>query len=324
MTIKKPIEFKKINIRRILIIRLGKIGDVLLTTPLLRNLRKNLPKAYITYIVGKRASPILENDPHISELIIANRNIFSEIMRREIYDLAIDLNVIDVTSQLCILSGAKYRVGVYGGRWVHKNYNIVLSNPCKETNAIDYFLSLLKLIGLKNDKNRKTELYLTHKEREIAQNRLKCFHKKIIGIQPACDIKGRLWPAIKFAQLADILSQKYNLKVLIFQTPGDESIALKMKNYMKHKPVLLPVIKLRQYLAVLNECKLYVANEGGQLHMAKALGIPTIGIFECSFDLNYWFYYKDNFIKIVSARIKEILIEQVIEEIEKNYMHIIC
>jgi len=109
-------KLNKKEIKRILIIRLGKIGDVLLSTPLIRNLRKNFPNAHIAYITGKRAAPILKNNPNVSEIIVSDKRIFSKIIRQKRYDLAIDLNVIDITAQLSLLCGAKRRVGVYKGR----------------------------------------------------------------------------------------------------------------------------------------------------------------------------------------------------------------
>jgi len=60
----------KEQIRRILIIRLGKLGDVLFTTPLVRALKKALPKAEIIYVVSSYAKPILENNPYINKLLI--------------------------------------------------------------------------------------------------------------------------------------------------------------------------------------------------------------------------------------------------------------
>lgn len=316
--IKGCAKLDKKNIKRILIIRLGKIGDVLLTTPLVRNLRKKFPRASITYIVGRNAAPILENNLHINDLVVADKNVFFEIIKRKRYDLAIDLNAIDITAQLCVVCGAKYRVGIYAGAWVRKNYNRVLSNPKKDSIVVDYFLSLLNLLGLENDKDRTTEIYLTGKERKAAQNSLKCFHKKIIGIQPAGDIRGRLWSARKFAQLADILIQEYSSEVLIFQAQKEEKIARRMKNYMKQRATLLPVFKLRGYLSILSECNLFIGNEGGQLHMAKAFNVPAVGIFQYSPVLNYWFYYKDKFTKIVSENIEDISAEQVILGIKSD------
>ena len=84
-----------------------------------------------------------------------------------------------------------------------------------------------------------------------------------------------------------------------------------MKRLMKQSSVLLPVMGLRSYLARLKRCRLFIANEDGPLHMAMALGVPTVGIFGPSYN-KYWFYYKDNFKKILS---KNIMVEKVIKEI---------
>lgn len=295
--------------------RLGKIGDVLLSTPLIRNLRRNFPKAHIAYIVSKAAAPILENNPNLSEIIISGKDIFYKIAKQKKYDLAVDLNVINITSQLSIACGARYRAGVYNGGASSTHYNILLSNPTKKDDIVSYFLRLLKKLGLKNDEDKRAKIYLTNNEREFTYKRIKRSRKKLIGIQQACD-SGEEWPVKNLARLADILINKYNAKVALFQGPRKKKMSLKIKNYMKRKALFLPPLNLRKYLAVLSRCDIFVTNEGGQLHMAMALGVPTIGIFGSEFD-KFWSYYKDNFKKIVSQDINKISVNQVINEIKK-------
>lgn len=308
-------KLNKKRIKRILIMRLGKIGDVLLSTPLIRNLKKNFPKAHIAYIVSRRAAPVLENNPNISKIIISDRDIFYKIIKQEKYDLAIDLNVIDITSQLSRVCGARYRAGLYKGGASNTHYNILLGDPAKKDDIVNYVLRLLKKLGLKNDKDKKTEIYLTSKEKKFAQRIIKRSSKKLIGIQ-ATFCQKLLWPVRNFARLADILISKYGTRVVIFSSPYTEAQTLKFKKYMKQKACFLQVSDLRKYLAVLSRCDMFIANEGGQIHMAMALGVPTIGIFGSEFN-KFWSYYKDNFKKIVSRNINTITPGQVINEIEK-------
>ena len=302
------------DIRRILVIRLAKTGDVLLTTPFVRNLRSVFPAARIDYIVGRVAGHVLRGNPHISELIISDKKIFSKIVKKRSYDLAIDFMGVEATARLCRLSGARYRAGIYGRDF--GDYNILLDKPPRNTSVTDYFLSLFKKIGIKNYKHYTPEINLISAEKKYADNRLRRLKNRIIGIQPACDLKGRLWPATNFARLGDSLAKKYRSDVIIFQGPGEEKVALKMKECMKEKVNLMPVLSLRRYLAILSRCALFIANEGGQLHMAMALRVPTIGLF-CSLDHKYWFFYKNKFRKILSKNMRGISVIKVLREVEK-------
>jgi ADP-heptose:LPS heptosyltransferase len=307
----------KREVRRILLLRLGKIGDVLLTTPLVRQLRQNFPKAHITYIVGPSAAPILENNPDISELIISDKNIFSRLMKQAPYDLAIDLNVLPVTAQLCWLSGAKYRAAAYEEKWLARHYSIILGKPAGRIDVVSYFLSLLKELGLSCRGDKTTEVFLTRQERAFAGRRLRPGGKRIIGIQPGSDTARALWPVKNFSRLADALVGEYNYDVVIFQGAGKDQRAVRMRRYMRQKAVLLPVARLREDLALLSGCDLFVAHEGGQIHMAKAMGLPAVGIFASKPD-DYWYaHYEDKFSAAHSPDIRDVPVAQVLDQIQR-------
>ncbi|MCX5750996.1 MAG: glycosyltransferase family 9 protein [Candidatus Saganbacteria bacterium] len=232
--------------------------------------------------------------------------------KKEKYDLAIDLMGVDATAQLCVISGAKYRVGVYGRKSPY--YNFVLKKASQGVNVMDYFMGMFKKLDLNCFGNKQTEIFLTPQEKQFADKKLMKCKNRIVGIQPACTAPKERWPETKFAQLADILIEKYKLNVVIFQGPGEEKVAKGMIRQMKQKAILLPFKGMRKYLALLSKCDLFVANEGGQIHMAMALKFPTIGISSLSNpNHKYWLYYKNNFKKIISNDIRAVSVIQVLK-----------
>ena len=123
--------------RRILLTNLQRIGDLLMTTPLLRGLRRAFPQAYIEMIVQQSVYDVLKFNPHIDRLMTveragANFNVphLLRIAARLLtvrYDLALSLHRFDLDTICCFLSGAKYRYGFY-----YKTGGCLLTHPMKE------------------------------------------------------------------------------------------------------------------------------------------------------------------------------------------------
>src|SRR5437868_7731363 len=101
----------------ILILRLGAIGDVVHGLPLLNRLRRGFPSAKLAWLVGPKAAPILENHPALDQLIVAEKRRPLELLaatkriRREKFDVAIDLQGLTISGLLTGLTGARVRLG---------------------------------------------------------------------------------------------------------------------------------------------------------------------------------------------------------------------
>src|SRR5262245_41313735 len=109
------------RISRILLVRLRQIGDVVFTTPAIRAIRRKFPDAHISYVVEPAALPIVEHNPHLSEIVIAPRHGGAAGVRADLqligklraarYDVAIDFHGGPRASLLTWLSGAPRRIG---------------------------------------------------------------------------------------------------------------------------------------------------------------------------------------------------------------------
>src|SRR5438270_11599102 len=116
---------------RVLLIRLRQIGDVVFTTPAIRALRQHFPDAHITYIVEPDAAPVIERNPHITDVIVAAKHRgplqlaadldLARRLQSRRYDLAIDFHGGPRSSLLTWLSGAPVRIGyqVTGRSWMY-------------------------------------------------------------------------------------------------------------------------------------------------------------------------------------------------------------
>jgi heptosyltransferase-3 len=142
------------NYTRILITRLRFIGDVVLTTPVIRVVRENFPHAYIAYLADKDAITLLENNPYLDELIpfdfnwgIFEQGKFILMLRAKKFDLVIDLFGNPRSAILSFLSGAKTRIGGAFG-WRKFLYTNPIPRTNERKNAIQFHLDYLKPLGI--------------------------------------------------------------------------------------------------------------------------------------------------------------------------------
>ena len=106
---------------RILLIRFGSIGDVVLTTPAIRAVRRAFPDGYIAMLVGHRSADVISANPHLDEVIVFRREvkIFSEtrraaaMLREQDFDISVDMQRKFRSSLLAYRSGAKLRIGYH-------------------------------------------------------------------------------------------------------------------------------------------------------------------------------------------------------------------
>jgi lipopolysaccharide heptosyltransferase II len=278
------INFNEID--KILLIKLRGIGDVVLTTIVLDNIKLFLPNVNIDFLTDYPSVPILKPLLQINKVIpfdrksIINRiKLFFEIRRRK-YDLVIDFFSNPVSAQITYFSKAKYRAGFpYKGRAYA--YNIYGPFERGKLHAANLHLELLKDAGIPiTSKNLHVGINL--EDDKFAEN---YFRENFSNSENVfCIIPGGGWQSkkcdpIKFAEIADELIRLYNkIKILILWGPGDKSEAELIKKYMKRDSVLAPSTSLGIMSAIIKRCSLVIANDSGPMHISAGLGIPTLSI----------------------------------------------
>ncbi len=278
------IKFEEIN--NILLIKLRGIGDVVLTTVVLDNIKAFLPNAKIDFLTDYPSTPILKPLNQINKVIPFNRKslikrikTFFEI-RRNSYDLVIDFFSNPVSAQITYFSKAKYRAGFpYKGRTYA--YNIFGPFERGKTHAADLHLELLKDTGFPIiSKNMYVGIdieAINYAELIFKDN----FNNSDLVF---CLIPGGGWQSkkcdpIKFAEIADSIIKCYNkVKILLLWGPDDKDEVLLIKKYMKEDAVIAPPTSLLEMAAIIKKCKLVIANDSGPMHISAGLGIPTLSI----------------------------------------------
>jgi len=291
------------RIHRILLSRLRFMGDVILTTPLIRQLKKTFPEARLSYLTQDTFAPLLLHHPQLDEVIsfplrggFVEQARFYRQLRRRRFDLAIDLFGNPRTALMTWATGAKIRVGGdFRGRG--KLYNVRVPAPAVEPNAIDFHWRSLAALGIEKGEAR-TEVFIAPAEKKWARECLNGFQidpsRPVVGLHPGATWPNKRWPEKYFAELALQLYKK-NIQILITQGPGEENIAQEViwrisALQRETAIVLLPVLQLRQLASVQQQMRVFVSNDCGVMHLAVAVGTPTIGLFGPS-QPHIWFPY---------------------------------
>lgn len=274
--------------KRILLIRFGSLGDVVLTTPAIRAVREAFPDAYIAMLVGERSADIVSENPRLDEVISFRRDVkgisemrrVAAVLKERNFDISVDMQRKFRSSLLAYLSGAELRIGYHqpGG------FLCTVRIPDNEDkHAVDRNLALLKPLGIEAGL-REPEMFLSHADLDYANRVFELqgldSRSPIIGMFPGAGWRHRCWPAERFAAIGDLAAEEYGSGVVIFGGPGEEDIVENVKSRMSATAAVIEDrMTLRQLGAMIRKCDLFLSNDTGPMHISVAVGTPTIGLF---------------------------------------------
>lgn len=270
-------------IKKILIIKPRGIGDILHSTIVLENIANHFPVAEIHYLTEEFSQRAVQNNPFVKKVLTFKRKDFVlkvvKKIRKEKFDLVFDFWSNPKTAQMTFLSGVKYRIGYdhIGRRYA---YNIKTKSDNPDLHAAENHLILLEYIGI-SIISKKTLFYLTEDEKSFGKEfiRRNNITSSIIGILPSGGWESKRCEPEKWIEICLAIYEKYNSIFLILWGPGDENDANEIKNVLSDKAILIPQTTLGELSGLINNCDLIISNDSGPMHIAAALGVPTIGIF---------------------------------------------
>ena len=270
----------------ILIVRTDRLGDVLLTTPVSTALRRMFPRAGISWLVRPYTAPLLEHNPDIDRIIVdqgESPGRLADRIRNERFDAAI------VAYPRWRIVWALWRAGVplrIGP--ANKLYAIFLNRRVRQHRSkgtkheADYNLELLAPLGIPF-KRYPTRYVATDEERREARRLLEArgisFVKPVVILHPGSGGSSARWPIGRFMELGDRL-QADGCDLVVTGGPGEDHEGA-MAAAMRRAPVFVAAgsVSIRELAAILSWSDLVVTNSTGPLHLAVALGVPTVSIY---------------------------------------------
>jgi len=276
---------------KILIVRTDRLGDVILSTPVIKNLRLFFPKSHIAFICRPYTRDALEGNPDLDEVIIYDKYgkqkslwasiKFAFFLRKKKFDLAIILHPTNRVHLITFLAGIPERVG-----W-DKKLGKLLTQRIKHTkqegkkHELEYTLDLLRSLGIAI-KHTDTYFPILSKAKTKIEQLLKnegiAEGGKFIVIHPSASCPSKRWPQENFGKVIKLLKEKLSFKIIIITSQSEREFGEKLVGDSG-------VIDLRGSLsiselgALLEQTALFISNDSGPVHIAASFNTPVISIF---------------------------------------------
>lgn len=295
--------------KKILVIQNKRIGDVLIASVLANNLKTKFPDSHISYFVYNYTAGVLEQNPNIDCVILAKDKELKKIgvlwktireIRKEKYDIILDPYAKFQSRLMCLLSGAPQRIGF---KRAHKKlklpyYTQAIEFLPKATQACgkaleDRMHMLTSAFDIQNP-NPKYQIFLTEEEQQYSK--ISNLKKPVIMLGVLGSSPNKSLPYKYTARIIDYIASTYEATLLFNYAPHQKEAAQKIYNLCKHQEQInLDVYEnsIRGFITLMNRCDLLVSNEGGSVHIAKALDRPTFTIYSPYIDKSHWNSFED-------------------------------
>jgi len=269
----------------VLIIKPRAIGDILLSTPVIENIKFLFPQIAIDFLCESFAADVVRGNPFLRNVITFSKksdytlSIINRI-RKNKYDIVIDLFGNPRTAMITRWSGAKTRIGFpFRGRAYA--YTDLVTPRGGEVHNVEFNLDVLKHFDLPIN-SKKPMFPLSSSDTIYAdgffvQNKLS--GKTIIGINASGGWYTKKWDLNSFARLIDKISTNGKYKFLLFWGPGEYDDAIAIQKNVNKTTELIPNTTLKEMGALLQRCSYLISNDSGPMHIAASLNVPTLGIF---------------------------------------------
>lgn len=267
---------------RILVIRLGQLGDVLLCSPLILNLKLNFPGCHITFLTKRQFAPLAERIPGVDSVIGVKANVSAYelycqaiTLDEERYDTVIDLQR-KVKSWFVRKLLRPDKDFIYPKRRAERRQTVSRRHkiiPKSWPHTIDLYNEVLSQMG-GTPVARRPLLSLTDSDLAREQSDF-----KRVFIAPGASYENKNWGFERFAKVARNLIDKHNAKVYWAVTKADWESYHDFDQLKSTRFELLIDQSIDQLISTMTACDVGLSNDSGLMHLATAVGLPLIGLF---------------------------------------------
>jgi len=286
----RTMEFKKICV-----IHLNQIGDLLFSLPFLKALKENTPSAIIHSVVRPHLKDLLIHSPFVDQLLIRERGIRKILillrkLRKNRYDLLITLSRSEECLFLTALSGARVKVGFTHFPW---DFGLDVKEEMEGPPCVSNNFRLLKRLHIearKKDYVGLINLPLEKGSKELRRSKISNIQGEYVVISPGTSARRRIktWEEDKFSDLILRLKERYDLNPVLIG--GEDSremnekiveilIEKDIERRMNHLQNLTGKADLKELCYLLQKAALFVGVDSGIMHLASSFDIPVVGIF---------------------------------------------
>lgn len=279
--------------KRILVIKIGAIGDVILAVPSLRAIRNSFPCAFITVLIGAESRHVLKRCPYIDELILYDRKgndeglrgltKISNTVKRKAFDMSLDFQNNRASHIIAWLGAIPDRFG-----YRNNKFGFLLNHGLRhlkiDAGPVEEQFRVLKRSGINTiGASKRLEVWPIKEDSLYVENLLKKEwvreNQILVGINIGSSWKTKTWPLKNLARLSDMLAAK-DIRVLITGSKKETSLAEDVIK-LTHSKVINVTGKttLTQLAALIKRCKMFITGDSSPMHIASAMDVNFIALF---------------------------------------------
>jgi heptosyltransferase I len=269
-------------VTRVLLVRLGALGDIVHAIPVAAALRRAFPAARIDWLVASKHREILDLVPAIDRrLAIGDGSIFDAVreLRRACYDVTLDLQGL-IKSAVLARSSAGARVIGFSSRYLRERlarlFYTEVHEPAGLTHVVRLNLSLLEPLGVKVEL---PEFPIDHVDSAVAREVEGRSGGRYALLNPGAAWPNKRWPPSRFGAVASALRDRHALPSVVLWGPGEQSLAEEVVAGSGGAAAVAPRTSVADLVALARGAALMVSGDTGPTHIAAAVGTPVVGIF---------------------------------------------
>jgi lipopolysaccharide heptosyltransferase I len=284
---------------RILIIKLGSLGDVVHTLPAVAALKKSHPETQIDWLVERKCGVLLRNNPLVHEVIevdtqqwrksllspqvLGQLKALARRLRNNHYDVALDFQGLWKSAAFGYFSGAKRVVG-FDKRVLKEPgcsilYDTRILPRAQATHVIDIYGELVHSLGAETNGLR-FDLNTSENDDAYVSTQLALLQvDDFVILNPGGGWITKNWDPENYAALHLRLRQTTRLQTLLTWGPGEEHLIEQIVRHCKQDPPVTFPTTIPQFIALVRRARLFVGGDTGPMHLASACGVPVVGIF---------------------------------------------
>ncbi len=275
------------EIKKILIIRFSSLGDIVLTTPVIKAAKLKFPQAEVFFLTKSKFVALLENNPYLSGIIELEDGSLAGFLstlrqiRKSNFDVVIDLH--SNLRSICLrnLSGSRRWIR-YNKRWWARFLLVYFKKvEVSPLHTVESYLNCLKKLGIPTAE-KMPQLYLDVEGREFSDHFLKEVlpEEILVGVVPGARWESKRWGEENFAGTIRIINGRIKVRFLLIGGKEDEELIGRLKCLIGHVSIVEAVgLSLPEISALISKCRIVLTNDSGPMHMAAALGVPVVAIF---------------------------------------------
>ena len=274
---------------RVLVVRLGALGDIVHAIPVAAALRRRWPDARVDWVVEAKHVPLLELVPVVSALVpFDSRRVLDgggwvqtiRALRAAQYDVALDVQGLVKSAVMARLSGARRVVGFDTASLREPSARRLYTEqagPVGPVHVVARNLGILTALGVGS---RAWEFPLRETTAAPGVRAVIERHAgRLALLNPGAGWPNKRWPAERFGQLGRVMAERLGLVPLVLWGPGEDALASAVVGASGGRAVQGPQTTIGDLIALLRAARVMVAGDTGPLHLAAALGTPVVGIY---------------------------------------------